>query len=136
MRSLASQVTLLAEASFSLCEKKDNNSYLEELLRRLEIKDVKCLVRSGYSINASDCLGLSFMLCHSDGSSAQLWLETHNRAWSLGGRSLPARLLASSLGQAAPQWALALEGLEGPGDAVARHPLLGNALFLLAWLPP
>ena len=76
------------------------------------------------------------MLCHSDGSSAQLWLETHTRAWSLGGRSLPARLLASSLRQAAPQWALALEGLEGPGDAVARHPLLGNALFLLAWLPP
>lgn len=29
----------------------------------MEIKDVKCLVRSGYSINGSDCPELAFIFC-------------------------------------------------------------------------
>lgn len=37
------------------------------------------------------------------------------------------------LARSAPQWALASEGLPKRGDTVARHLLLGNALFLLAW---
>lgn len=40
------------------------------------------------------------------------------------------------LARTVPQWALAPEGLQRRGDAVARHRLLGNALFLLAWPPP
>lgn len=40
------------------------------------------------------------------------------------------------LGQVSLSWALALEGLQRRGDAVARHQLLGDTLFLLAWPPP
>lgn len=40
------------------------------------------------------------------------------------------------LARTVPQWALSLEGLQRRGNAVARHWLLGNALFLLAWPPP
>lgn len=39
-------------------------------------------------------------------------------------------------GQVSLSWALALEGLQKRGDAVARHRLLGDTLFLLAWPPP
>lgn len=137
-RSLASPGTAVS-ASYSPREKRDNNSYLEEPLRALEIKDVKHLLRSAYPISVSGCLRLSLISCHSDSNSAQLCPGK----LVVGGGDQRRQDLAWAAAPHPPSWPGqplsgpgALEGLPRRGDAVARHRLLGNTLFLLAWPPP
>lgn len=87
--ALFSDCTLLGKPSFSLCDKRDDNSCLEELLRALEITDVKCLLRSGHSINGSDCLGLSLISSHSHNSTAGPWRGRLEKGASARRQDLP-----------------------------------------------
>lgn len=93
-------------------------------------------MRSGSSVNGSDCLGLSFIDVTQTAAlpgpveGGQRWGP---KPWKqdLASAAPGPPLLA----RPAPPWALALEGLQRRGDSVARRQLLGNALFLLAWPP-
>lgn len=97
----------------------------------MEIKDVKCLVRSGYSINGSDCPELAFIFCQlrhglvqAAGARAMRTERSLCHAWR------------SSPGQVSPSLGHGLRRASETWDAVARCWLLSNTLFLLAWPSP